>query len=94
MKLLYTTVIAFVMACLMVYLAVLFSWSYQSAGIDHYVALVVGSPFVLTAHFYSELTAPAMVLAFLIYFVVAFLLVVGCSKLVRRLRRTGDVEPS
>lgn len=91
MKLLYTTVIAFVMACLMVYLAVLFSWSYYFTGWEHYVALVVGSPFVFMAHFFPELTATAKVLAFLMYFVVAFLLVVGCRKWARWLRRVRDV---
>jgi uncharacterized membrane protein YhhN len=86
MRLLYTTVIALVIACLMAYLAVLLSWSYYSTGPRHYIALVVGSPFVFTSHFYSEPTTAAMVWALLIYFAAAFLLVVGCQKLARRLR--------
>jgi hypothetical protein len=92
MKLLYTTIVAFVVACSMIYLAVVFSWDYFSTGASHYVALVVGSPFVLLSHFYPDLTTPAMVLAFLIYFVVAFILVVGCQKMARRLRRIRSAE--
>lgn len=87
MRLLYTAIIAFVIACGMVYLAVVFSWDYFSTGTSHYVALVIGSPFVLTSHFYPELTTTAMILAFLMYFVAAFIVVLGCQKVGRRLRR-------
>lgn len=94
MKLLYTTIIAVVVTVLLAYLAGVFAWAYYAAGPSHYVALVIGSPFVLVSRFYSDLTGAAMALALLIYFAASLLLVIACSRLVRKFRRVSDAGRS
>lgn len=94
MRLIYTTAIAVVIACLLVYLAVVLAWGYYFTGPSHYVAMVVGSPFVLASHFYPDLTGRAMALAFLVYLAFSFMLVIACRRLLRRFRRADGAERS
>lgn len=85
MKPIYLVVLALVLAYLLMLLAGAYAWGYFSNGLDHYISVVLASPFRLASLVTSGSWATWV--AFLVYCMVSLGVVFGLREAARRFRR-------
>lgn len=85
-----TIILSFLLAVGLVFFAGAYSWGYFSQGADHYIALVLASPFIISSNFGAGTIS--YVVAFAIYFFICLalvLLVRGAKSLLGRINFGG-----